>query len=109
VVIADVPCSGLGIIGRKNDIKYRLEQEQLKELVSVQRKILKTVSAYVKPGGRLLFSTCTINPDENEKNRDWILENIHGFSLLTEHLFLQGVDACDGFYYAIFEKSEKNK
>jgi 16S rRNA (cytosine967-C5)-methyltransferase len=104
VVIADVPCSGLGIIGRKNDIKYRLEQEQLKELVSVQRKILKTVSAYVKPGGRLLFSTCTINPDENEKNRDWILENIHGFSLLTEHLFLQGVDACDGFYYAIFEK-----
>jgi 16S rRNA (cytosine967-C5)-methyltransferase len=104
VVIADVPCSGLGIIGRKNDIKYRLTPNQLEELVSLQRTILKTVSAYVKPGGTLLFSTCTINPDENEKNRDWILENIENFTLTDEHLFLQGIDKCDGFYYAVFKK-----
>jgi 16S rRNA (cytosine967-C5)-methyltransferase len=105
VVIADVPCSGLGIIGRKNDIKYRLTPDQMNELVKLQREILKTVSAYVKPGGRMLFSTCTINPDENEKNRDWILENISGFTLLEEHKFLQGVDECDGFYYAVFYKN----
>jgi 16S rRNA (cytosine967-C5)-methyltransferase len=105
VVIADVPCSGLGIIGRKNDIKYRLNENQLEELVILQREILKTVAAYVKPGGVLMFSTCTINPDENEKNRDWILENLEDFALTEEHLFLQGIDKCDGFYYAIFENN----
>lgn len=104
VVIADLPCSGLGIIGRKNDIKYRLTKEQLSELSDLQKRILDTVYDYVKPGGTLLYSTCTINPDENEENTKWFLKKQPEFSLESERLFLQGVDSCDGFYYAVFKR-----
>ncbi len=104
VVIADLPCSGLGIIGRKNDIKYRLSAEQLDELVALQRKILNVVADYVVKGGTLLFSTCTINPCENQDNTRWFLENHSEFSLKEERLFLQGVDNCDGFYYGVLVK-----
>lgn len=103
VVIADVPCSGLGIIGRKNDIKYRLEQEQLAELAQLQKNILSTVKEYVKDKGILLYSTCTINPDENQNNVKWFLEN-NNFELVEDRCFLQGVDMCDGFYYAVLKK-----
>lgn len=105
VVIADLPCSGLGIIGRKNDIKYRIKEEQLNELRELQRQILNVVSEYVVSGGTLLYSTCTINPDENQNNVAWFLENKQEYKLIEERLFLQGVDNCDGFYYAIMKKS----
>ncbi len=68
IVIADLPCSGLGIIGRKPDIKYRMTPEDLESLAALQREILAVVQTYVKPGGRLIFSTCTINRKENEEN-----------------------------------------
>ena len=68
IVLADLPCSGLGIIGKKPDIKMRLQEEELHELAALQRKILSVVSRYVKPGGVLVYSTCTINPEENEGN-----------------------------------------
>jgi len=105
VVIADLPCSGLGIIGRKNDIKYRLEEGQLKELVGLQRRILSNVNRYVKQGGTMLYSTCTINPEENQDNVRWFLEEYRDFELIKDRLFLQGIDSCDGFYYAILKKS----
>lgn len=105
VVIADLPCSGLGIIGRKNDIKYRVSPEQINELVELQRKILDVVNAYVAPGGVLVYSTCTINPQENQNNLKWFLDRHKDFSLLEERLFLQGIDNCDGFYYAVMKKA----
>ncbi len=104
VVIADLPCSGLGIIGRKNDIKYRLEEEQLIELVKLQREILEVVCDYVKTKGTLLYSTCTINPDENQENVKWFLDKHSEFTLKEERLFVQGVDNCDGFYFAVLTK-----
>lgn len=76
VVMADLPCSGLGVIGNKSDIKYNMSMEQIDELVSLQRKILQVVSQYVKPGGRLIFSTCTVNRSENQGNVKWIEENL---------------------------------
>lgn len=76
VVIADLPCSGLGIIAKKRDIKYNVTPESLKELQLLQRQILDVVSRYVKPGGTLIYSTCTINPMENEENRTYILEKL---------------------------------
>ena len=114
VVLCDVPCSGLGIMGKKHDIKYNLEEKVLKELVSLQREILKTAVAYVKPGGVLIFSTCTINPKENEDNYRWLAAQ-PGFepeditSLLPEYLrietakegyiqLLPGIHPCDGFF-----------
>lgn len=104
VVIADLPCSGLGIMGRKNDIKYRIKQEQLGELIRLQRDILSSVKQYVKKGGVLLYSTCTINPQENKENTKWFLENDSEFKLCAEKQFLQGVDKCDGFYYAVLQR-----
>lgn len=104
VVIADLPCSGLGIMGRKNDIKYRITQEQINELIRLQRDILSSVKQYVKKGGVLLYSTCTINPKENKENTRWFLENDSEFKLCTERQLLQGVDQCDGFYYAVLQR-----
>lgn len=78
VVIADVPCSGLGVIGRKSDIKYRVKEEDITELVVLQRKILENAMRYVKRGGCLMFSTCTVNRKENDSNLKWLKE---GFGL----------------------------
>lgn len=108
VVIADLPCSGLGVMGRKNDIKYRVTENDLSGLVSIQREILEVVCNYVKDDGTLLYSTCTINPDENEKNVSWFLNKHKDFKLIKDRLFIQGVDCCDGFYYAVMKRDNKN-
>ena len=110
--------------GRKNDIKYHISKEQMEELVLLQRKILSVVWRYVKPGGQLIFSTCTLNRAENEENVRWIEENtpLRAISIeekLPEALrgrtgekgYLQlipGVDACDGFFISKFVLEEKN-
>ncbi len=97
VVLADLPCSGLGVIGRKPDIKYHISPEQIAELSFLQRDILKVVSQYVKKGGILMYSTCTLTRTENEENRDWILENLP-FSMEEEIRLLPGLNETDGFY-----------
>ena len=68
VVIADVPCSGLGVMGRKNDIKYNVSEQSVDDLAAIQKKILDNAARYVKEGGTLLFSTCTCSKAENEDN-----------------------------------------
>lgn len=87
VVIADLPCSGLGIMSKKRDIKYHVTPESLVELQTLQRQMLDVVSQYVKPGGILLYSTCTMNPMENEQNRDYIIQNL-GFEALSIDAYL---------------------
>lgn len=72
VLYCDLPCSGLGIIGRKADIKYGISKETLKSLTELQKQILQNVYDYVKPGGIMMYSTCTINPYENEKMLEYI-------------------------------------
>ena len=76
IVIADLPCSGLGVIGKKCDIKYKTSIEDINALSEIQREILKNVSRYLKKGGQLLYSTCTIAMEENEDNVRWMLENL---------------------------------
>lgn len=106
VLIADLPCSGLGVIGRKSDIKYRITMESIQEIADLQKQILKTVYRYVKPGGTMLFSTCTISSEENEDNRDWILQNLP-FELVEEKQLLPGVHNADGFYMAKFVRKTR--
>lgn len=123
VVIADLPCSGLGVIGKKNDIKYKASPEGIEELAKLQRQILQVVSSYVKAGGILIYSTCTVNQTENEENMHWIEEEL-GFKLesldsyipqklhnnTTKKGYLQlipGIHKTDGFFLARFRKSEK--
>ena len=80
VVIADVPCSGLGIIRKKPDIRYK-KAEELQNLPSIQKAILDNACRYVRDGGTLVYSTCTVLPEENEQVVAWFLENHSEFSL----------------------------
>lgn len=100
VLICDLPCSGLGIMGKKTDIRYKMNEETMDELVDLQRQILDVVWEYVKPNGTLVYSTCTINKDENEDNVAWFLENHKEFSLEYEKQFLPGESTHDGFFLA---------
>ena len=120
IVIADLPCSGLGVLKKKSDIKYRMTQSQIEELVQLQRAILKNAVTYVKSGGTLIYSTCTIAKEENDLQVDWILENLplQLVSLegcVCEELLkdckregvlqlLPGREKTDGFFLAKFQK-----
>ena len=99
-VIADLPCSGLGVLKKKPDIRYRMTREQQEELSRLQRQILSNACQYVKPGGTLLYSTCTVNKIENEDNTAWFLENHREFSLAKERQIFPGESCGDGFYLA---------
>jgi 16S rRNA (cytosine967-C5)-methyltransferase len=106
VLMLDVPCSGLGILGKKRDIKYRVRPEDFEELRVLQRKILENCWNYVKPGGRLLYSTCTINKTENEEQVRWILEHLPFEQVGESRQLLPGEDPCDGFFFAIFRRKQ---
>jgi len=73
-VLLDAPCTGLGFMAQKPDLKLRATEESLKELTELQAKMLDTVSAYVKPGGTLVYSTCSIFKDENERQAEAFLQ-----------------------------------
>ncbi len=102
ILIADLPCSGLGVLGKKTDLKYKMNPDTQQELVKLQREILSVVHRYVKPGGKLLYSTCTIRRAENQDNAAWFAEQYPEFKLVREKQFLPGVDDSDGFYIAEF-------
>lgn len=87
VVVADLPCSGLGVIGKKPEIKYRMSREKQRELARLQREMLETIHSYVKIGGVLIYSTCTISRQENEENMAWFLER-HKFTVENPAPFL---------------------
>lgn len=116
VVLADVPCSGLGVMGRKRDIKYRVTPQSLQELTMLQRCIMDTVWQYVKPGGTMIYSTCTIHRAENEEMVAYLTSE---YPFITESLddylpvclrsdttgkgylqLLPGIHECDGFFIA---------
>jgi len=122
IVIADLPCSGLGVIGKKPDIKYNMTKEKINDLVKLQRAILEVVQQYVKKDGVLLYSTCTVNIEENIENIRWFinnfnykLENIEDYlpkalwSETTKEGYLQlipGIHDADGFFIARLRKYE---
>ena len=109
IVLVDAPCSGLGIIRRKPDIKYNKSLESLNELIPIQNEILAVSSKYVKPGGTLMYSTCTLNVHENQEvvenflalNSEFELENIMEQNYLT---LFPSVDQTDGFFIAKLKK-----
>ena len=120
LLIADLPCSGLGVIGRKKEIKYECSKQQILDLRDLQREILKASFPYLKMGGRLVFSTCTVTKEENVEQFDWLLreftlEPVDLTTLLPERFrtktaslgyvqVLQGVMDCDGFFVAAFQR-----
>lgn len=103
LVLCDVPCSGIGIIRRKPEIKYKKAAEA-DAIIEIQKKILKTSAEYVADGGRLLYSTCTLNRRENEDIVAEFLQNSGKFVLLDEKAFLPEDNGGDGFYAALLSK-----
>ena len=121
IVIADLPCSGLGVLGKKTDLKYKMTEQTQADLVALQRTILSKVKSYVKPEGTFVYSTCTIHEEENMGNVRWFLKEFPEFELDTIDEFLcdelkqttsekgclqllPGVHESDGFFIAKFKK-----
>ncbi len=102
-VLCDVPCSGLGVIRRKPEIKYT-KPEDFKKLEETQREIVKNALRYLKKGGKLLYSTCTLRGEENEKLVIWLEKEYNDLYKSYEHTFMPHKDGTDGFYCALFEK-----
>lgn len=102
-IICDVPCSGFGVIRRKPDIKYK-PVNSFDELISTQREILNNASSYLKQGGKILYSTCTLHRAENDDVVNEFLENHKDFKLNYIHTFLPQTDGTDGFFAAVLEK-----
>lgn len=105
-ILADVPCSGFGVIGRKADIRYRLKKEDIKSLSFLQKEIIDNTISYLKKDGIFIYSTCTISKEENEDNRDYILNKYKDLYLFKEKKILPFMYESDGFYTAIFKKQE---
>lgn len=121
IVLADLPCSGLGVLAKKTDLKYKATKEGADSLAKLQREMLKNVQAYVKDEGKLVYSTCTINPAENMDNVHWFLNEYSEFELIDIHgslceelqkdvkengciQLLPGVHQSDGFFLACMKK-----
>ena len=104
VVIADLPCSGLGIIRKKPDIKYNQTEESLAELVMLQARILENAARYVKAGGTLCYSTCTINKDENENQVENFLSSHKEFTIKNCEQLLPDKNH-DGFFICVMKKN----
>jgi len=104
-ILCDVPCSGLGVIRRKPEIKLN-DFSGFQDLPKVQYQILKNTSRYLKEGGLLVYSTCTLNPEENERIAERFLENSPGFLKSGEFLTTPIQNGSDGFFTASFIRRE---
>lgn len=101
-VICDVPCSGIGVIGTKPEIRYK-NASDFKGLYSTQEKILENALLYLKKGGRAVYSTCTVNKCENSDIINKVVKNKDGYRLVSERTILPG-NGYDGFYIAVIER-----
>lgn len=104
IVIADVPCSGIGVISQKPDIRHRLKKEDIAALSALQRKILMASAGYVKEKGLLIYSTCTLTKEENAENTGWF-EQSFDFTLEKSGTYTTYKERADGFYVAAFRKN----
>ena len=124
VLIADVPCSGLGVIGKKQDIKYRVTPESVQQVIRLQKEIIGNVVRYLKPDGTMMYSTCTMNPAENEEMVQWICSEYdmemqsmadnmpETFKEAADRGCLQlfpGIHGTDGFFIAKLKKNNSAK
>ena len=101
LIIADLPCSGLGVMGRKNDLKYRVRPEDLESLRELQRKMLVNAAKMLKSRGTLIFSVCTVDREETVDQDLWIRDSL-GFEKIRDKLVLPGEEESDGFYYGVY-------
>ena len=97
IIVIDAPCSGLGVMDHKVDLKYRMNAESMNGLVNLQKEILENLHKYVKLNGYLVYSTCTINQNENNKQMDEFIKNHPNYEKIYEEQILPN-NLGDGFY-----------
>lgn len=102
VIMMDVPCSGLGVIGRKPDIKFHIKPENLDELQNIGYEILNNCSKLLKEDGQILYSTCTINRKENKKQIEKFIKNNPEFKIIEEKTIIESYG--DLFYYCLLSR-----
>ncbi|MCL4169522.1 UNVERIFIED_CONTAM: hypothetical protein GTU68_017978 [Idotea baltica] len=105
-VLLDVPCSGSGTIRRQPEIKVHLTPEKVQEYIETQQLILEQYHSLLKPGGKLIYSTCSIFKSESEDQIQHFLANQPKFKLLGEKRFVPPTHNSDGFYVAVLEKEK---
>lgn len=103
-LLLDVPCSGVGVLRRNPDSKWKLSNEELDRLNELQREILSSYSRILKPGGKMVYSTCSIFPSENEKQVERFLSENKDFHLIKQKTFLPQDNDWDGFFGALIER-----
>lgn len=109
-VLIDAPCSGLGVLRRNPDAKWKLEASFLDRIKNTQREILSSYSRMVKPGGKLVYATCSILPSENQEQVKHFLTSESGkdFTFVKEKKILSHESGFDGFYMALLERKTSN-
>ncbi|MHB1197093.1 MAG: RsmB/NOP family class I SAM-dependent RNA methyltransferase [Lutibacter sp.] len=105
-VLIDAPCSGIGVLRRNPDSKWKLEPEFVENIIKTQAEILENYSQLVKPGGKLVYATCSIFPSENEKQVHGFLKNHPEFQFEKEHKVSPAKSGFDGFYMALMKRVE---
>ncbi|MDA9111330.1 methyltransferase domain-containing protein [Flavicella sp.] len=104
-VLIDAPCSGLGVLKRNPDAKWKLQPEFIENIKKTQAEILNNYSKLVKKGGKLVYATCSILPSENEEQVAAFIENNPNFSLVNENKVSPSKSGYDGFYMALLERN----
>jgi 16S rRNA (cytosine967-C5)-methyltransferase len=102
-LLLDVPCSGLGVLKRNPDAKWKLSPEQLEEVKQKQRNILQDYTGMLKKGGLLVYATCSILPSENQEQVKWFLSGHPDFSFIKERVVLPS-EGFDGFYMCLMQR-----
>jgi len=107
-VLIDAPCSGLGVLSRNPDAKWKLQPEFIEKIKKTQAEILDQYSRIVKPGGRMVYSTCSILPSENQEQVEKFLAREEGknFKLIRDQKILSSESGFDGFYMALLENKK---
>ena len=105
-VLIDAPCSGIGVLKRNPDAKWKLQPEFIEEIKKTQAEILSKYSQMVKIGGKLVYATCSILPSENEKQVESFLKSNEDFKFISENKVLPSVSGYDGFYMALLERTK---
>ena len=107
-VLIDAPCSGLGVLRRNPDSKWKLKPEFIEDIKKVQEQVLQKYASMVKPGGKLVYATCSILPSENENQIETFLKSEMGkkFKFIKDQSILAHESGYDGFYMALLEKNK---
>ena len=103
-LLIDAPCSGLGVLKRNPDAKWKLDQDFIDRITKEQAEILQTYSKVLRKGGRMVYATCSILPQENEQQVEKFLANNEEYTLITAQTLLPHITGNDGFYIAVLER-----